>query len=84
LLLTVLGVSATWLFGIAVVAAPYRAPLLVIAALCLLGGAGLLWRQQQAAATCGPECRAPGRLRALTLAGRLFGVVLLVAGYVYV
>ena len=57
LLLTVLGVSATWLFGIAVVAAPYRASLLVIAALCLLGGAGLLWRQQQAAATCGPEWR---------------------------
>ena len=33
------GIGAAWLGGVAIVAAPYRTPLLLIGALCLLAGA---------------------------------------------
>jgi mercuric ion transport protein len=58
---------------------------MVIGAVCLLGGAVLLWRQQRAAATCGPGgvCM-PRWARALTLVGVLAGLGLLWAGYSYV
>lgn len=84
LLLTTLGLGTAWLAGIALFALPHRGLLLGIGALCLLGGAVLLWRQQREASTCGPNgaCTSQG-VRALTLAGLLLGAVLLWAGYAY-
>ena len=79
-----LGLGTAWLGGIATIAAPNRALLMVVAALALGGGAVLLWRQQRHAATCGPNgvCTPPA-VRALTLSGLIIGVVLLIAGYLY-
>jgi mercuric ion transport protein len=84
LLLTTLGLSTAWLGGVALMAAPHRGPLLVVGALCLSGGAILLWRQQRTAATCGSNgvCTRPA-VRALTLVGLLIGAALLWAGYTY-
>jgi mercuric ion transport protein len=84
LLLTTLGLGTAWLTGVAVMAEPHRGVLLAIGALCLLGGAVLLWRQQRAATTCGPDgaCTPPW-VRAATLVGLLIGVGLLWAGYTY-
>ncbi|MDE2516852.1 MAG: mercuric reductase [Rhodospirillales bacterium] len=84
LLLTTIGVSTAWLGGVALLAAPHRGVLLVIGALCLLGGAALLWRQQRVAARCGPDgaCTPPA-MRVLVLVGLLIGAGLLWAGYVY-
>jgi len=53
LLLTMIGVSTAWLGGVALLAALHRGLLLIVGALCLAGGAALLWRQQRTAATCG-------------------------------
>ncbi len=85
LLLISLGLGTAWLGGIASVAEPNRAVLLVLAALALGAGAFFLWRQQQHAARCGPNgvCTPPA-VRALTLVGLIIGIVLLVAGYLYV
>jgi mercuric ion transport protein len=85
LLLTTIGVSTAWPGGVALFAAPHRGLLLATGALCLGGGAVLWWRQQRAAATCGPGglC-APPLVRALTLGGLLVGALLLWAGYTYV
>lgn len=80
LLLTALGLGAAWLSGVALMAAPHRDLLTVIAVLGLLGGAVLLWRQQSA--TKDGAC-APNWVRVLTLAGVLVGVALLWAGSVY-
>jgi len=79
------GIGAAWLGGVAIVAAPYRTPLLLIGALCLLAGAALLLRQQVTAARCGPGgiCT-PRWMRVLTLIGLLLGAALLSAGYRYV
>ena len=84
LLLISLGLSTAWLGGIASIAAPNRALLMVVAALTLGGGAVLLWRQQRHAATCGPNgvCTPPA-VRVLTLVGLIIGVALLIAGYLY-
>ena len=84
LLLTTVGMSAAWLGGVALMAAPHRAVLLLIGALCLLGGVVLLWRQQRTAASCGPNgvCMLPA-VRVLTLVGLVIGVGLLWAGYAY-
>ncbi len=84
LLLATIGVSTAWLGGVALMAAPHRGVLLAVGALCLSGGAILLWRQQRAATTCGPNgvCKPPA-IRALTLVGLLIGVGLLWAGYSY-
>lgn len=85
LLMISLGLGTAWLGGIASVAAPIRSLLLVFSALALAGGAILLWRQQRHAATCGPNgvCTPPA-VRALTLVGLIVGVVMLIAGYLYV
>ena len=85
LLLISLGLGTAWLGGIASVAEPNRDLLLVLAALALGGGAFFLWRQQRHAARCGPNgvCTPPA-VRVLTLAGLVVGVVLLIAGYIYV
>ena len=79
-----LGLGTAWLGGIASIAAPNRALLLVFGALALAAGAILLWRQQRYAATCGPNgvCTPPA-VRVLTLVGLVIGVVLLIAGYLY-
>jgi mercuric ion transport protein len=79
-----LALSTAWLGGVALMAAPHRGPLLVVGALCLSGGAILLWRQQRTAATCGSNgvCTRPA-VRALTLVGLLIGAALLWAGYTY-
>ena len=85
ILLASIGVGSAWLGGIAMAAAPYREPLLAIGALCLLGAAALLLRQQLAAQRCGPNgACTPGWVRAMTLAGLLVGAVLLWSGYHYV
>lgn len=84
LLLTAIGVGTAWLGGVALLAAPHRGVLLIIGALCLAGGAGLLWRQQRAATTCGLNgACVPPAIRALTLVGLLIGAGLLWAGYAY-
>jgi mercuric ion transport protein len=85
LLLATVGVGTAWLGGVALLAGPHRGVLLAIGALCLAGGAALLWRQQRMAATCGPGgvCTPP-IVRALTLLGLLAGAALLWAGYAYV
>jgi len=82
-LLTGVGVGVAWLSGVAEIAAPHRELLLTIAALSLVGGGGLLWRQQ--VTTCAPSSIC-GRasVRALTLVGLLTGGVLLYLGYAYV
>ena len=79
-----LGLGTAWLGGIASIAAPNRALLLIFGAMALTGGAILLWRQQRHAVTCGPNgvCTPPA-LRILTLVGLIVGVMLLVAGYLY-
>jgi mercuric ion transport protein len=84
LLLTTLGIGTAWLGGVALIAAPHRDVLLVIGALCLLGGGALLWRQQWSAAACRPNGVCPTKAsRVLTLVGLLIGVALLWAGYAY-
>lgn len=85
ILLASAGIGAAWLGGIAVAAAPYRTPLLLIGAACLIAGTALLARQQWTAARCGPGgvCT-PRWVRMLTLAGLLLGAALLWAGYRYV
>jgi len=84
LLFSMIGVSTAWLGSMALLAAPHREVLLSVGALCLFGGAVLLWRQQRVAATCGPNgvCTPPVA-RAITLVGLLIGVMLLWAGYTY-
>src|SRR3546814_9654256 len=78
-------VCSSDLAGVAVVAAPYRTPLLTIGALCLIAGAVLLTRQQLIAARCGAGgvCT-PRWMRIGTLVGLIVGVALLWAGYTYV
>jgi mercuric ion transport protein len=85
ILLTTAGLSAAWLGGIAIHAAPYRALLLWISLFSLLGGAALLLRQQRTAMTCGPDgtCT-PSWMRGLLLIGLVVGAVLLWLGYSYV
>lgn len=86
-LLATAGLGTAWLYGIAVLAAPHRGFLLGAAAICLAGGAVLLWRQRQrrTAVTCAPGgvCSHPA-VRGLTLVCLLAGLVLLYLGYTYV
>lgn len=85
ILLTTAGLSAAWLGGVAELAAPFRALLLWLSALCLLGGAVLLWRIQRGAMLCGPDgvCTPP-LVRAALFLGLVVGAVLLYLGYTYV
>lgn len=85
ILLTTAGLGVGWLGGIAMAASPYRTLLLSVSTLFLVGGAILLWRQQRAAMTCGPDgvCTPPA-VRAVLLIGLLLGAVLLWLGYSYV
>jgi mercuric ion transport protein len=83
-ILATLGLGTAWLYGIAILAAPHRAALLAAAAICLVGGAVLLWRQRQLPVSCasGGVCTKPA-IRALTTVGLLAGLVLLFVGYTY-
>lgn len=85
ILLSMVGIGSAWLGGVAMVAAPFRAPLLLVGAFCLFAGAALLARQQVIAARCGPggACT-PRWVRILTFAGLILGAALLWAGYNYV
>jgi mercuric ion transport protein len=82
--LTALGLGTAWLGGIALFSAGHRGVLLALGGLGLAGGAVLLWRQQRAAAACGPDgvCTPPA-VRLLTLVGLVVGAGLLWAGYTY-
>jgi mercuric ion transport protein len=83
-ILATFGLGTAWLYGVAVLAAPHRVALLAAAAICLVGGAVLLWRQCRTAALCttGSVCTKPAA-RGLTTAGLLAGFVLLYLGYAY-
>jgi mercuric ion transport protein len=82
-LLATVGLSTAWLTGFALLAAPHRGGLLMVGAVCLAGGAVLLWRQQRVAAcTPGAFCSRPA-IRGLTLIGLLLGLGLLYLGYTY-
>lgn len=81
-LLATAGLSTAWLGGIAMLAAPHRTFLLAAAALCLLGGAILLWRQRAVVCAPGSLCARPA-VRSLTVMGLLFGLGLLYLGYTY-
>lgn len=82
-LLAAAGVSSAWLVGIATVAAPHRSLLLALAAVCLMAGAGLLWRRQPAlSCTPGTICSMPA-VRAMTVIGLGAGLALLTIGYLY-
>lgn len=83
-ILATLGLGTAWLYGVAVLAAPHRQALLAVAAICLVGGVILLWRQRRSSAGCAPGgvCTKPA-VRALTTVGLLVGFVLLYLGYAY-
>jgi len=75
------GVGFAWLTGLAIFSAPHRTALLAGAAICLIGGATLLWRQQKAARACG--IRKVTARNAIIL-GLAVGLLLFYLGYVYV
>ena len=83
-ILATLGLGTAWLYGVAVLAAPHRVALLAAAAICLAGGAVLLWRQRRTAVLCSPGsvCTKPA-VRGLTMIGLMVGFVLLYLGYAY-
>ena len=49
-MLATLGLGTAWLGSFALLAAPHRVFLRATAAVCLAGGAGLLWRQRSVVA----------------------------------
>ncbi len=83
LLLATLGLGGAWLFRVAVVAAPHRTVILMVGGVSLALAAVLWWRQRTAVCEPGAWCARPA-VRISTLIGLLIGVMLLVAGYVYV
>jgi mercuric ion transport protein len=83
LLLGMLGLGSAWLFTVAAVAAPHRTAILILGDAALALAAVLWWRQRTEVCEPGAWCAKPG-VRLLTLIGLMIGVMLLVAGYVYV
>jgi mercuric ion transport protein len=83
LLLGTLGLGSAWLFTVAAVAAPHRTAILIMGGAALALAAVLWWRQRTDVCEPGVWCAKPG-VRILTLIGLVIGVMLLVAGYVYV
>lgn len=83
MILAGLGAGVAWLGAIGILAEPHRGLLLVASALFLAGGGALLW--QQRSSVCSPTsiCARPS-VRALTVAGLLFGAALLSLGFTYV
>lgn len=85
LILSALGIGSAGLAGLALVAAPHRTTLLVIAAVCLGAAAVLLWHQGLTVAACAAGGRySHPAARIATMAGLGLGCVLLVLGYLYV
>ena len=83
LMLAAAGLGTAWLTDIALLSAPHRSLLLIVAAACLAGGAGLFWRQQrQTVCLPGTFCARPA-VKGMTLAGLMVGLVLLCLGYTY-
>lgn len=83
LLLGSVGLGSAWLITVAWLAAPYRIALLIIAASCLAGGAGVFfWRRRTAACITGAACARPVST-ALVVGILSLGAVLAVLGYWY-
>ena len=80
-LLASTGIGFAWLTGLAIFSAPYRPLLLVGAAVCLLGGAALLLRQQKVARACGVGTKPLARNAIIV--GLAVGAVLFYLGYAY-
>ncbi len=80
-LLASTGIGFTWLTGLAIFSAPYRPLLLVGAAVCLLGGAALLWHQQKVARACGIGTKPLARNAIIV--GLVVGAALFYLGYAY-
>ena len=83
ILLGTLGLGSAGLFRLAVFAAPHRPALLVIGAAAIATAAMLLWRQKTEVCEPGALCAKPA-VRITTAIGLVIGVVLLIAGYIYV
>jgi mercuric ion transport protein len=83
ILLGTLGLGSTWLFRLAAIAAPHRTALLIIGAAAIGTAAVLLWRQRTEVCEPGALCAKPG-VRLTTSIGLLIGLILLIAGYIYV
>ena len=82
-MLATAGLGTGWLWGIAALAFPHRSLLMAVAAISLMLGAGLFWRQRRVAAcAAGGFCDRP-LVRGLNLIGLLAGLVLLWLGYAY-
>lgn len=79
-----MGIGTAWLGGISPVVAPYRTPLLVVAAILLLAAAIRLASQVWMARTCPADaaCGSP-TYRILTAIGIVIGVALLAGAYLY-
>jgi len=84
MLLAGAGLGTAWLGFIGIASAPHWKLLMSVAAVCAVGGAGLLWRQSRPG-VCAPGsvCARPS-IRLLTLAGLMATLVLLYLGYTYV
>jgi mercuric ion transport protein len=80
-LLASTGIGFAWLTGLAIFSAPYRPLLLTSAAICLVGGAALLWRHQRVARACGVN---KPTARNAIIVGLALGVALFYLGYAYV
>ncbi|MBB3763537.1 mercuric transporter MerT family protein [Sphingomicrobium lutaoense] len=78
------GIGTAWLGGISPIVAPYREPLLIVAALLLLVGAVQVTRQFRRARSCPADaaCASP-TYRYATLAGLVIGLGLLVGAFFY-
>jgi mercuric ion transport protein len=83
LLLATVGLGSAWLFRIAVFTAPHRTAVLIVGGAAIGIAALLLWRQKASACEPGAWCVRPG-VRAITFIGLVVGMMLLVAGYIYV
>lgn len=83
-LLAAAGIGTAWLGSIALFTAPLQPLLLVVAAVCLVGGVAMLWRQRKAV-VCAPGaiCAGPA-VTWLTVLSLLLGFILLYLGYTYV
>lgn len=66
-LLGAAGLGTAWLAGIALLAAPYEAGLLIAAVACVAAAGGLLWRNRAAACLPGIACARPHLRRFTTL-----------------
>lgn len=82
LVLAGFGLGSAWLIGPASLTAPYQTLLVAIAAVCLAGGAILLWRQRNTVCASDAICARP-MVRMATLLTLLLGTAFLYLGYAY-